>query len=201
MCIRFFYMISCFSGGFSLGHQEVWGLKTSTNLKEEPGGTMKDSTFPQLPSQLPIQIFQECYEICFLSMHHQFTSSPGGYVFPWENMGKLWELASSQGPFSGISKMLADLRSFSHETAVWKPTATAGVTGLRLAGCRHRCALLFLGAGYQGRTLMRQPGGGGTTSVRVGLQSSYGFIPAPFPAVNAMEILVHVLKAALNGVF
>jgi len=53
-------------------------LEDFNKLQGEPGGAMKDSIFPWLCSQLPIQIFQECYEISFLSLHHQFTSGPGG---------------------------------------------------------------------------------------------------------------------------
>lgn len=97
---------------------------------------MKDSMFPQFPSHLLIRIFQACYEVSFLSLLLV-------HIQPWRNLCltmrkhlKLWKLSLTQGPFSDISKMLADSRSFSCETTTWKPTTAAGFTGLRLAGCK-----------------------------------------------------------------
>lgn len=54
---------------------------------------MKDSMFLGL-SLLPVQIFQECYEINFLSLHHHFTSIPrAAHTFQWENV---WERAEGK---------------------------------------------------------------------------------------------------------
>lgn len=73
---------------------------------------MKDSMFPQLPSQLPCQIFQECYEISFLILLIVHSQSWRSLCPTMRKYLELWKLGLTQGPFSDISIVLADAKSF-----------------------------------------------------------------------------------------
>lgn len=114
LCAAFVFLINYFWGWLSLGHQMVWAWGPQWIWRKALKKLEKDSMFPQLPSQLPSQIFPGVLWnklfICITSSHAVLEE----FVLYHEKTSGVLEADFTQGP-------LADLRSFSHETTTWKP--------------------------------------------------------------------------------
>lgn len=129
LCAAFVFLINYFWGWLSLGHQMVWAWGPQWIWRKALKKLEKDSMFPQLPSQLPSQIFPGVLWnkifICITSSHAVLEE----FVLYHEKTSGVLEADFHTGPISRSQVI------FTWNNHV-KTTTAAGFTGFRLTGCR-----------------------------------------------------------------